>query len=146
MSGICGFNWRDPELGRRMAGVLAHRGPDQEGVGCDELVTLAQRRLGVIDLSAAAQQPMGNEDGSVQVVSSGTIFNFAELRVELEGKGHRFRSHSDAEVIVHGYEEWGFEVVHKLIGSFAIGLWDIPRKRLWLVRDRIGIQPLYYYF
>lgn len=146
MSGICGFNWRDPELGRRMAGVLAHRGPDQEGVWCDEFVTLAHRRLGVIDLSAAAQQPMGNEDGSVQVVSSGTIFNFAELRVELEGKGHRFRSHSDAEVIVHGYEEWGFEVVHKLIGSFAIGLWDIPRKRLWLVRDRIGIQPLYYYF
>ena len=145
MCGICGFNWRDPELGKRMAGVIAHRGPDQDGVWCDEHVTLGHRRLSIIDLSEAGRQPMPNEDGGVQVVFNGEIYNFAEIRAELEAKGHVFTSHSDTEVIIHGYEEWGFDVVHKFIGMFGIALWDAKKKRLWLVRDRIGIKPMYYY-
>ena len=143
MCGICGFNWRDPELGKRMASVIAHRGPDQDGVWCDEHVTLGHRRLSIIDLSEAGRQPMANEDGTVQVAYNGEIYNFAEIRKDLEAKGHVFRSHSDTEVIVHGYEEWGFDVVHKFIGMFGIALWDARKERLSLVRDRIGIKSLY---
>ena len=146
MCGICGFNWRDPELAKRMTDVIAHRGPDQDGIWCDEHVTLGHRRLSIIDLSEAGRQPMPNEDDGVQVVFNGEIYNFAEIRKELEAKGHVFKSHSDTEVIIHGYEEWGFDVVHKFIGMFGIALWDSKKKRLWLVRDRIGIKPLYYYF
>lgn len=146
MCGICGFNWRDPELAQRMTDVIAHRGPDQDGVWCDEHVSLGHRRLSIIDLSEAGRQPMPNEDDGVQVVFNGEIYNFAEIRTELEAKGHVFKSHSDTEVIIHGYEEWGFDVVHKFIGMFGIALWDSKKKRLWLVRDRIGIKPLYYYF
>jgi asparagine synthase (glutamine-hydrolysing) len=146
MCGICGFNWRDPELAQRMTQVIAHRGPDQDGVWCDEHVTLGHRRLSIIDLSEAGRQPMRNEDGAVQVVFNGEIYNFAEIRQDLEAKGHVFRSHSDTEVIIHGYEEWGFDVVHRFIGMFGLALWDAKKKRLWLVRDRIGIKPMYYYF
>jgi asparagine synthase (glutamine-hydrolysing) len=145
MCGICGFNWRDPELAKRMTDVIAHRGPDQAGIWCDEHVSLGHRRLSIIDLSEAGRQPMPNEDDGVQVVFNGEIYNFAEIRQELEAKGHVFKSHSDTEVIIHGYEEWGFDVVHKFIGMFGIALWDSKKKRLWLVRDRIGIKPLYYY-
>ena len=144
MCGICGFNWRDPELAKRMTDVIAHRGPDQDGVWCDEHVSLGHRRLSIIDLSEAGRQPMPNEDDGVQVVFNGEIYNFAEIRKDLEAKGHVFKSHSDTEVIIHGYEEWGFDVVHKFIGMFGIALWDAKKKRLWLVRDRIGIKPLYY--
>ena len=87
MCGICGFNWRDPELGKRMASVIAHRGPDQDGIWCDEHVTLGHRRLSIIDLSEAGRQPMPNEDDGVQVVFNGEIYNFAEIRKELEAKG-----------------------------------------------------------
>ena len=144
MCGICGFNWRDPELAKRMTEVIAHRGPDQDGVWCDENVTLGHRRLSIIDLSEAGRQPMRNEDGAVQVVFNGEIYNFAEIRKDLEAKGHVFNSHSDTEVIIHGYEEYGFDIVHKFIGMFGIALWDAKKKRLWLVRDRIGIKPMYY--
>src|SRR5713226_2546254 len=103
------------------------------------------RRLAIIDLSDAAMQPMPNEDGSVRVVFNGEIYNHAEIRVELEHLGHRFRTdHSDTEVIVHGFEEWGIDVVQRLRGMFAIGIWDEGQQALWLVRDRIGIKPLYW--
>ncbi len=145
MCGICGFTGRDPELCERMTKVITHRGPDQDGVWCDEDVTLGHRRLSIIDLSEAGRQPMQNEDGTVTVVYNGEAYNFGELREELIAKGHQFKGKSDTEVLVHGYEEWGFDVVKRLIGMFAFALWDARKKRLWLVRDRIGVKPLYYY-
>lgn len=132
-------------LARSMASTLAHRGPDQEGVFCDDRVSLAHRRLSIIDLSENGRQPMTNEDGSVIIVFNGEIYNFAELRAELQSRGHRFASRSDTEVIIHGYEEWGIDAINRLRGMFAFALWDKRKKRLLLARDRIGIKPLYYY-
>jgi asparagine synthase (glutamine-hydrolysing) len=130
----------------RMRDELAHRGPDGDGlwISDDGRVGLGFRRLAIIDLSASANQPMANEDGSIRVLFNGEIYNHATLRRELEGLGHRFRSdHADTETIVHGYEEWGDDVVHHLDGMFAIAVWDGPRRRLLLARDRIGVKPLY---
>lgn len=146
MCGICGFNWRDEDLVRRMAQTMAHRGPDQDGVFVSNEWSLGHRRLSIIDLSEHGRQPMTNEDGTLQVVYNGEIYNFAEIRAELEPKGHVFRSHSDTEVIIHGFEEWGIDVVHKFRGMFAFALLDLRKGRLFLVRDRIGIKPLYYHF
>lgn len=145
MCGICGFNWRDEARIRRMAETMAHRGPDQDGFYLSDEWSLGHRRLSIIDLSEQGRQPMTNEDGSIWVVFNGEIFNFAEIRSELEAKGHVFRSHSDTEVIVHGYEEYGDDIVHRFRGMFAFGLWDQRRRRFVLVRDRLGIKPLYYY-
>ena len=125
---------------------MHHRGPDGCGLWVDpsRRVGLGFRRLSIIDLSEAASQPMANEDGSIQVVFNGEIYNHQSLRKELLSRGHRFRTdHSDTEVIVHGYEEWGDSVVDHLDGMFAIGIWDDGRERLFLARDRIGIKPLY---
>jgi asparagine synthase (glutamine-hydrolysing) len=127
-----------------VARALHHRGPDAEGRLVRDGVVLLHRRLRVIDLSDAAAQPMVNEDGSVQVVFNGEIYNHRALRRELEQAGHRFRSHADTEVIVHGYEAWGADVVHRLDGMFAFGLWDQARARLLLARDRVGKKPLYW--
>jgi asparagine synthase (glutamine-hydrolysing) len=135
------------ELVTRMRDTLAHRGPDGAGtwVSDDARVGLGFRRLAIIDLSEAAMQPMPNETGDVRGVFNGEIYNHAEIRPELERLGHRFRTdHSDTEVIVHGFEEWGIDVVHRLRGMFAIGIWDARAQELWLVRDRIGIKPLYW--
>jgi asparagine synthase (glutamine-hydrolysing) len=145
MCGICGFNWRDETRIRRMAETMAHRGPDQDGFYLSDEWSLGHRRLSIIDLSEQGRQPMTNEDGSLWVVFNGEIFNFAEIRAELEAKGHQFRSHSDTEVILHGYEEYGEDIVHRFRGMFAFGLWDQRRRRFVLVRDRLGIKPLYYY-
>jgi len=146
MCGICGFSWNDEKLARAMAGQITHRGPDQEGVYCAEGISLAFRRLAIIDLSANGAQPMSNEDGTIQLVFNGEIYNFQQLRDELIGKGHRFKSKTDSEVIVHAYEEYGLQAVHKLRGMFAFAIFDQGRKRLLLARDRIGIKPLYYTF
>ena len=145
MCGICGFNWNDAELVERMAGVIAHRGPDQHGVFCADGISLGHRRLSIIDLSEQGRQPMSNEDGSIRMVFNGEIYNFQELRDELLAKGHKFASHSDSEVIIHAYEEYGVEAIHKLRGMFAFAVWDSRKKRLMVARDRIGIKPLYYY-
>ncbi|MBI4408776.1 MAG: asparagine synthase (glutamine-hydrolyzing) [Gemmatimonadetes bacterium] len=131
----------------RMRDTMVHRGPDGDGlwVSADRRVGLAHRRLAIIDLSQAASQPMANEDGSCLVVYNGEIYNHAALRPELERLGHRFRTdHSDTEVILHAYEQWGIDCVHRFRGMFAFGLWDARTRELWLVRDRIGIKPLYY--
>ncbi len=144
MCGICGFTWNDEALARKMAGVLVHRGPDQDGVHCCEEVSLAFRRLAIIDLSTNGSQPMFNEDSSICLVFNGEIYNFQDLRSELEGKGHIFRSHTDSEVILHGYEEFGIDVINRLRGMFAFAIYDFRNKRLLLARDRIGIKPLYY--
>ena len=146
MCGICGFTWNDEGLIRAMAETLSHRGPDQDGFFCSDHVSLGHRRLSIIDLSENGRQPMFNEDGSVVVVFNGEIYNFAELRSELEHKGHVFSSRSDTEVIIHGYEEWGLGSIDRLRGMFAYALYDLKRKRLLLVRDRIGIKPIYYHY
>lgn len=145
MCGIAGFNWRDKALGKRMCDVLAHRGPDQNGVHDEDGITLGHRRLSIQDLSHNGRQPMSNPDGSIVLVFNGEIYNYPELRPELEAKGYAFRGHCDTEAIIYAYEEWGLEAVHKLRGMFAFALWDRNQQRLWLVRDRIGIKPLYYH-
>ncbi len=128
----------------RMTAALTPRGPDGEGFWHGPGVGLGHRRLAVIDLSHAADQPMGNEDGSVQVVFNGEIYNFADLRAELLGHGHTFKSRSDTEVIVHGYETWGDAVVDRIDGMFAFGLWDTRRRRFLAARDRMGKKPFYF--
>jgi asparagine synthase (glutamine-hydrolysing) len=130
-----------------MRDALAHRGPDGEGlwISPEGRLGLGFRRLAIIDLSAAANQPMFNEDGSVAVVFNGEIYNHMALRRELAARGHTFRTdHSDTEVIVHGFEEWGPGVLDRLEGMFAIAVWDARTRRLVLARDRIGIKPLYF--
>ena len=134
----------DPLWHERADKLLAHRGPDGRGHYLDEHCELVHRRLALIDLSPAGQQPMRNEDGSVQVVCNGEIYNHTELRSELEKRGHRFRSTSDTEVLVHLYEEYGEELVAHLRGMFAFAIYDRPRRRLLLARDHFGIKPLYY--
>jgi len=146
MCGICGFSWNDEALARAMATQITHRGPDQEGIFCCDEMSLAFRRLSIIDLSGNGSQPMSNEDGTIHLVFNGEIYNFQELRRELTNKGHDFKSRTDSEVIIHAYEEYGIQAIEKLRGMFAFAVYDQRRKKLLLVRDRIGIKPLYYTF
>ena len=145
MCGICGFT--GPARGdalQKMSGAITHRGPDEDGFYSDGLINLGMRRLSIID-PATGKQPIHNEDSSLWVVMNGEIYNAPELRADLEAKGHRFYTdHSDTETIVHLYEEYGDDFPHKLNGMFAIALWDKPRRRLVLVRDRMGVKPLFY--
>ena len=126
--------------------LIAHRGPDDSGVwwSADRRVALGHRRLSIIDLSVAGHQPMSNEDGTVWIVYNGEIYNFEEIRRDLVERGHTFRSHTDTEVIVHGYEEYGPDIVRRLRGMFAFALYDTTRRRMMLARDRVGIKPLYF--
>ena len=128
----------------KMTRTLSHRGPDGEGFYLDGAVGLGHRRLSIIDLSDAGKQPMGNEDGSIWITFNGEIYNFLNIRTVLESRGHQFTSHTDSEVIVHAYEEWGVDCLQKFNGMFSFALWDGKRKNLWLVRDRLGIKPLFY--
>jgi asparagine synthase (glutamine-hydrolysing) len=134
---------------RRMADVMAHRGPDGEGYYQDGGVGLAHRRLAVIDLSPAGHQPMANETGDVVITFNGEIYNFQPLRVELEALGHRFHSQTDTETIVHAYEQWGADCLKRLNGMFAFAIYDrrasAGRGRLFLARDRYGVKPLYWF-
>jgi asparagine synthase (glutamine-hydrolysing) len=169
MCGICGeidFNHAvRVEPIQRMCRVLAHRGPDDEGMvfikgnECFEMrgplqsslkqadfqVGLGHRRLSIIDLSEAAHQPMTNEDGKIWIVFNGEIYNFQETRMMLEKNGHFFKSKSDTEVILHAYEEWGVECLNRLRGMFAFALWDLKLQRLFMARDRLGKKPLVYF-
>lgn len=126
-----------------MTGALAHRGPDGEGFHIDGAIGLGHRRLSIIDLEGGSQ-PLANEDGSVWVTFNGEIYNYRELRSQLEGAGHVFKTASDTETLVHGYEQWGADLPSRLRGMFAFAIWDRRRRRLFLARDRIGIKPLYY--
>jgi asparagine synthase (glutamine-hydrolysing) len=150
MCGIAGVVYRDPErpvepgVLAAMAAAVAHRGPDAEGFYRAPGVGLAHRRLSIIDL-AGGDQPIANEDGSVQVVFNGEIYNYRPLRGQLEARGHRFRTQSDTEVLVHLYEEHGEDLVTRLRGMFAFAIWDAGRRRLMLARDRVGLKPLYTY-
>jgi asparagine synthase (glutamine-hydrolysing) len=126
-----------------MTAAVAHRGPDADGFYVGEGIGLGHRRLSIIDLTSG-DQPVCNEDRTIWVVFNGEIYNFADIRSELETFGHRFRTHSDTEVIVHAYEQWGERAVDRFRGMFAFAIWDEPRRRLLLVRDRLGVKPLYY--
>jgi asparagine synthase (glutamine-hydrolysing) len=148
MCGIAGFlmrGGRPAELAtlRRMTDRLAHRGPDGSGAFLDGPVALGHRRLSIIDV-AGGQQPLGNEDGRVQVVFNGEIYNYPELRADLEKRGHRFATHSDTEVLVHLYEEVGERLPQYLNGMFAFAIWDRREKELFIARDRFGKKPVYY--
>src|SRR5256885_10831886 len=150
MCGICGFlapsatAAPDVRAVRAMAAALAHRGPDHEGVIVDGAMALGHRRLSIIDLSPQGNQPMANEDRTVWAVVNGEIYNFEELRRGLEARGHRFRSRSDSEIVVHLYEERGDDLVSELRGMFAFAVWDGRRQRLLLARDRLGKKPVYF--
>lgn len=127
-----------------MNNVVIHRGPDDSGVYTHNEIGLGHRRLSIIDLSKAGQQPLCNEDGSIWLVFNGEIYNYVELIPELKSKGHIFKSKTDSEVIIHAYEEWGMDCVHRFNGMFGFAVWDNNRKRLVLARDRLGVKPLYY--
>src|SRR5881628_278096 len=144
--GIVGLNSREPVDETRLKiarDVLRHRGPDGEGLWSEGPVGLGFRRLAIVDV-AGGHQPMANEDQTVWIVFNGEIYNHAALRPELEACGHRYRTRSDTETIVHLYEEEGERCVERLQGMFAFAIWDRSRQRLFLARDRLGIKPLYY--
>jgi asparagine synthase (glutamine-hydrolysing) len=149
MCGIAGLRYFDNErpVQRReiaaMCATLYHRGPDDEGIYLDRSFGMGMRRLSIIDITGG-HQPLSNEDGTVWVVQNGEIYNFPELRERLEQQGHRFHSRSDTEIIAHLYEEEGLDCVRSLEGMFALAIWDKPKQRLLIARDRLGIKPLYY--
>src|SRR6267378_7534911 len=159
MCGICGVigiqcTEQAEAITRRMMEALRHRGPDEDGLLVAPSVALGVRRLSIIDLPGG-HQPVFNEANNVAVVFNGEIYNYKQLRGTLEGRGHAFRTHSDTEVIVHAYEEWGEECVRELRGMFAFAVWDARasgttgdaarRARVFIARDRLGIKPLYLY-
>src|SRR5947199_10461931 len=149
MCGIAGFlrldgGPADAREGTAMSDRIRHRGPDGDGTFVAGPVALAHRRLAIID-PAGGQQPVFNEDRSLVIVYNGELYNFAELRAELEAKGHRFRTHCDTEVAVHAYEEWRERCVERMRGMFAFAIWDTKQRTLFLARDRFGIKPLLYF-
>src|SRR5438309_9457080 len=149
MCGICGqFNFVrnepvEPETIRRMTQTMVHRGPDDEGYFISGAVGLGFRRLSIIDL-AGGHQPMSDAEETIWVILNGEIYNFKELLVQLEKRGHRFRTNSDTEVIIHGYKEWGAEVLKHLNGMFGVAIWDVKNQRLVVARDPMGIKLIYY--
>jgi asparagine synthase (glutamine-hydrolysing) len=153
MCGIAGFiDYWDRErfepvergcLLKSMCDVIRHRGPDDDGFFLQDGVALGMRRLSIIDLAGGAQ-PISGEDGSVTIVFNGEIYNFQELRPELEKRGHTFKTHSDTETIVHAYEEFGPDCVKHLRGMFALAIWDDKKREVYIARDRVGKKPLYY--
>ena len=146
MCGICGIvssEKIDEGLLRSMCKVLAHRGPDDEGVYLGQGIGLGSRRLSIIDLKSG-RQPIHNEDKSIRLVLNGEIYNFRELKKDLEKSGHRFYTQADTEVIVHLYEDHGVDCLKFLRGMFAFAVWDEKKRRLFLARDRVGKKPLVY--
>jgi asparagine synthase (glutamine-hydrolysing) len=150
MCGICGVLHLGGEqtaesLPRAMVAAQRHRGPDDEGYLCVPGASLGFCRLAILDLTPMGRQPMANEDGTVWLIFNGEIYNFRELVPLLERRGHMFRSHSDSEVILHAYEEWGTDCERRLNGMFAFAICDRRRRRVFLARDRLGVKPLYYW-
>src|SRR5713101_2033177 len=149
MCGICGqFNFKshqsvDLNTIKAMTQVIRHRGPDEDGFYVSGKIGFGFRRLSIIDL-ALGHQPMSDSEECIWVIFNGEIYNFPELKRELQGKGHLFRTNSDTEVIVHGYKEWGCDVLTHLNGMFGFAIWDEINQRLVLARDRAGIKLVYY--
>jgi len=151
MCGIVGiFNFNQQPVAhsqiKAMTDSLIHRGPDGEGQYIDRNIGLGHRRLAIIDLSAAGHQPMQIRDGRFTITYNGEVYNFKEIRVQLESLGYQFHSNTDTEVILYAYSEWGYECLNKLNGMFAFAIWDQRDKKLFLARDRYGVKPLYYHF
>ena len=151
MCGIVGiFNLNgepvSPVFLRRMTDTIKYRGPDSEGFYVDSFVGLGHRRLSIIDLSRAGHQPMMTEDKEFAITYNGEVYNFQDLRTELENVGHRFTSRTDTEVVLHAYAQWGENCVHRFNGMFTFAIWDRTRQELFIARDRYGIKPLYYSF
>ena len=156
MCGICGIvsgKTIDSELIRKMTSALSHRGPDDEGIYLDGKlqgtsnrlqVGLGHRRLSILDLSPAGYQPMSDEKGEIWITFNGEIYNFKDIRTQLESKGHKFKSQSDTEVIINAYKEWGTDCLHLFNGMFAFGIYDSRKNIIFLARDRVGKKPLYY--
>ncbi|MES0362053.1 MAG: asparagine synthase (glutamine-hydrolyzing), partial [Anaerolineales bacterium] len=150
MCGICGVvnagndSLIDKGILHQMCQTIYHRGPDDDGFYFDQQAGLGMRRLSIIDL-VSGDQPVSNEDETVWVVFNGEIYNYKSLHADFVGKGHRFKTKSDTEVIVHAYEEYGERCPEYFNGMFAFALWDVPRRRLLLARDHVGIKPLYYW-
>jgi len=150
MCGICGAYNLQPDIRissnfiKKMCDVMAHRGPDDEGQITGERVGMGMRRLSIIGVQDG-QQPISNEDGKLWIVFNGEIYNYLELREFLEKKGHKFKTHSDTECIIHLYEEFGYDCVKQLRGMFSFSIWDKNDNSLFIVRDRLGIKPLYFY-
>ena len=149
MCGIAGiFNLNGEPVSsvflRKMTDAIAHRGPDGEGFYVDSFIGLGHRRLAIIDLSPAGHQPMITPDGNFAISYNGEVYNFQELRVELESLGHQFSSKTDTEVVLHSYAQWGAECLARFNGMFAFAIWDRTRQELFLARDRYGVKPLYY--
>lgn len=145
MCGICGFNWDDKKLIKKLCKILSHRGPDSEGYFSDTSISLGCCRLSIIDLEKG-DQPIFNEDRSLCITFNGEIYNHKGLRLDLEKKGHKFYTDADTEVVIHSYEEYGTGCLKHFKGMFAFAIWDSRTKQLFLARDRLGIKPLYYYF
>ena len=147
MCGITGiFNLNSepvsPVILRKMTDAVKHRGPDGEGFYTDNFIGLGHRRLAIIDLSPTGHQPMLTPDGQYVLIFNGELYNFQELRIELEAKGHQFHSRSDSEVVLHAYAEWGEKALNRFNGMFAFAIWDCTRQELFLARDRFGVKPL----
>lgn len=145
MCGIAGINWSSESAVEKMNTAICHRGPDNAGIFTNEEVSLGHRRLAIIDLSPAGHMPMLGPDG-LQLVFNGEIYNFQSVRAELESKGHVFQSHSDSEVLLKGYKEWGIDLLPRINGMFAFALYDPHAHSIFIARDRLGKKPLYYYY
>ena len=146
MCGICGFTGRlvnREEYLRQMTEKITHRGPDADGYYLDDTLAMGFRRLSIIDLEAA-QQPLYNEDKTLALMFNGEIYNYRELRQELQALGHTFATNGDGETLLHGYEQWGAELLPRLRGMFGFAIWNIPEKRLFIARDYFGIKPMHY--
>lgn len=145
MCGINGFSWKDTSKLDEMNRMIKHRGPDGEGTYADNAISLGHVRLSILDLTQAGRQPMSNEDETIWISFNGEIYNFLDLKDELIKKGHKFKSNTDTEVIIHAYEEMGEECVDKFNGMWAFAIYDKRNSTLFLSRDRFGVKPLYYY-
>lgn len=131
---------------KRMTDIVSHRGPDGEGFWNNSFIGFGHRRLAIIDLSPLGHQPMQNDDGSLVITYNGEVYNFMNIRIELESLGYKFHSRTDTEVILKAYEEWGEKCINRFNGMFAFAIWNIKENELFIARDRYGIKPLYYYF
>jgi len=146
IAGIFGITDRQKSgsLVQRMTDKIAHRGPDDQGIYVDDMVALGHRRLAILDLSPAGHQPMHSEDGNLEIIFNGEIYNFMEIRESLTG--YKFKTRSDTEMMLAAYQEWGKECVHRFNGMFAFAIWDKKAQTLFIARDRLGIKPVYYHF
>jgi asparagine synthase (glutamine-hydrolysing) len=146
MCGIVGFNWKDKGLLTNMLESIKHRGPDDRGTYLNKDVSLGHNRLSIIDLSKKGKNPIWNESRNMCVLHNGEIYNYKELRKKLEKKGHKFKTKTDTEVILHGYEEYSEKILDKLNGMFAFVIYNRKTNEIFIARDRLGIKPMYYYF